>query len=231
MYPYYLSEAMTELRLASACEFFEAIARRYDREYARQSSRESLERLVQRLPPRARVLDLGVGTGRELTALLDGGHEVVGLDVSPTMLEICARRARPISTVCADLWQPLPFADAEFDVVLALHGTLAHPPSEAHVRTLGREVARVLRGVGMVMIEVPSEGWLSALASSPSSGAFRAIRTGTDRCVHEDRTAGLAIEAKIFSCEQWSELLREHFHVSFETVSDTEQLIVGRLLR
>jgi SAM-dependent methyltransferase len=220
---------MSDLRLASAGEFFEAIARRYDRDYARHASRDDLKKLVQRLPPRARVLDLGVGTGRELTALLDGGHEVVGLDVSPTMLEICARRARPISTVCADLWQPLPFADAEFDVVLALHGTLAHPPSEGHVRALSRELARVLRAGGIVMLEVPSEGWLTALAGSPASGAFRATRTGADRCVHEDRTAGLAIEATVLSSERWTALLREHFTVSFETLSDTERLITGWL--
>lgn len=227
---YYPGESMSDLRLASAGEFFEAIARRYDREYARQSSRESLAKLVGRLPPRARVLDLGVGTGRELTALLDGGHEVVGLDVSPTMLEICARRARPIMTVCADLWEPLPFANAEFDVVLALHGTLAHPPSEAHVAALGRELARVLRGGGLILLEVPGEGWLAALASSPSSGAFRATRIGADRCVHEDRTAGLAIEATILSSDRWNDLLRESFAVSFEAVSDTERLIIGQLL-
>lgn len=221
---------MSDLRVASAGEFFEAIARRYDREYARQSSKVDLEKLAQRLPPSARVLDLGVGTGRELTALLDQGHEVVGLDVSPTMLEICARRARPISTVCADLWQPLPFADAEFDVVLALHGTLAHPPTEGHVRTLGHELARVLRKRGMVMLEVPSEGWLTALASSPSSEVFRATRTAANRCVHEDRKAGLAIEATILSVERWTDLLRDDFSVSFETVSDTERLVVGRLL-
>ncbi|MEO6420916.1 MAG: class I SAM-dependent methyltransferase, partial [Polyangiaceae bacterium] len=198
--------------------------------YARQSSREGLVKLVARLPPQARVLDLGVGTGRELTALLDAGHEVVGLDVSPAMLEICARRARPITTVCADLWQPLPFPDEDFDAVLALHGTLAHLPSEEHVGALGRELARVLRGRGLVILEVPGEGWLTSLASSPSRGAFRATRTGPDRCVHEDRKAGLAIEATILSAERWNALLGEHFTVTFEEQSDTERLIIGQLL-
>ena len=82
----------------------------------------------------------------------------------------------------------------------------------------------------MVMLEVPSEGWLTALAGSPSSGAFRATRTGADRCVHEDRTAGLAIEATILSSERWSALLRDEFTVSFEALSDTERLITARPL-
>ncbi len=38
------------------------------------------------------VLDLGCGTGRILLPLVEGGHEVVGLDGSRSMLDLCAAR-------------------------------------------------------------------------------------------------------------------------------------------
>jgi len=111
----------------ASAAFFDAIARRYDRTYGRSraESTASLARVLALLAPRSHVLDLGVGTGRELPALLDAGHDPVGLDASREMLALCARRARPIPLVLGDLWERLPWEDASFDAVLALHGTLA----------------------------------------------------------------------------------------------------------
>ncbi len=103
-------EAGAGVRVVSAAEFFEAIARRYDRAYALDATttRARMKRVLSHLPPApARVLDLGVGTGRELGPLQDAGYEVTGLDVSPSMLAQCARRARPVTLVEADLWQGL----------------------------------------------------------------------------------------------------------------------------
>src|SRR5207302_1396932 len=63
--------------------FFDAIARRYDRDYALSgiTSRERMERVIRAIAGKTRVLVLGIGTGRELPALLDAGHDVTGLDV------------------------------------------------------------------------------------------------------------------------------------------------------
>lgn len=116
--------------MKSAIEFFDAIAHRYDREFVLDAvtTRTRMSRLTRELASGASVLDLGVGTGRELPALLDAGLQVTGLDASSRMLEICARRARTIPLVCANFFDGLPFPDASFDAVLALHGTLSHPP-------------------------------------------------------------------------------------------------------
>ena len=215
--------------------FFEAIARRYDRAYGLDArvSRARMARVLAELPARARVLDLGVGTGRELSALQDAEHDVVGVDVSPAMLGACARRARPIRLVEADFWAPLPFADASFDAVLALHGTLAHPPSPDAYARLAGELARVLTAHGVLVAEVPSRGWLDRIDArgGESSEDRRVRRTGPDACVYEDLVVGASIEAFVPDDAAWPTLLGAAFDVRVERLDASELLVVARCAR
>lgn len=220
-------------KIVSPRDFFAAIARKYDREYAPPSSesKTKMARVLALLPAKkSRVLDLGVGTGRELPALLDAGHDVVGVDIAEPMIEIAKKRSRPIEIVLADFWlPPLPFGDASFDAVIALHGTLAHPPDDAAaaMTLLATELARILRPNGMVIFEVPSPAFVNALATTDGERA-RAIDAG--RSLHEDTALGVAIEARAFAAEAWIEAFGEHFDVSVTAISDMEQLVVGRLV-
>jgi SAM-dependent methyltransferase len=220
------------VKVVSAAEFFEAIARRYDRVYALdgETTRARMKRVVAALPPApGRVLDLGVGTGREVGALQDAGYEVTGLDASPAMLALCARRGRPIALVEGDLWGALPFDDASFDAVIALHGTLAHPPERAAYARLAGEVARVVRGGGAFVAEVPSRAWVSGLADAGVGGSEgRIVRTAPDRLMHEDRAAGVAIEAVVPTDEEWRAAFAGGFEVACETLGEAETLVVGR---
>ena len=114
--------------------------------------------------------------------MLDAGHAPTGLDASRAMLERCARRARPVPLVHADFWvAPLPFADGAFDAVVALHGTLAHPPDEGAMGRLARELARVVRPGGVFVAEVPSPAWLERLETARAAGG--STRT-PDRAAH-----------------------------------------------
>jgi SAM-dependent methyltransferase len=213
-----------------ARRFFDAIATRYDRVYApdRDISRRNLAGVLAVLAPQARVLDLGVGTGRELSALLDAGHTPTGVDVSARMLEICGRRARPVPLVKADFWQELPFEAGAFDAVIALHGTLAHPPDAGAHRRLATEACRVLVPGGVFVAEVPSPAWLAELpASGMDDGERRIRRTGPTSCVHEDLVAGVVIEAVVPPSEGWREIFASWREVVVEDRA-AELVVIAR---
>jgi SAM-dependent methyltransferase len=193
-----------------------------------------MARVLRELPASpARVLDLGVGTGRELAALLDAGHAPTGLDASRAMLARCARRSRPVPLVCADFWNaPLPFPDGAFDAVIALHGTLAHPPEAAAVHRLARDVARLVVPGGLFVAEVPSLAWLDSLSSSApvDAGDRVARRTGLRTARIEDLVVGASVEALVLDEAQWRDGLSPGWTTRIEPIEEpaVEWLIVAR---
>ena len=68
-----------------------------------------------------RVLDAACGPGVYAEWLVSRGAEVVGVDVSPKMVELARRRLGPtVNVYHADLTRPLTFLDGEsFDIVLS----------------------------------------------------------------------------------------------------------------
>lgn len=120
---------------------------------------EVRDRLLERLDwiqlePR-RVLDLGTGTGKALTALAARypEAEILGLDLTPAMLRVAGRQAggnpAPL-LVCADAAR-LPFPDQSVDLVfssLAIHWSPALDQVLAEVR-------RVLRHPGLFTFTTP----------------------------------------------------------------------------
>lgn len=98
-----------------------------------------------------RVLDIGCGDGVLAVALGHRGADVVGLDASQPMLEAARKRASEQHTDVAlslGLAEDLPFADARFDVVVAV--TILCFVAEAE-QTFA-EIGRVLRPGGRLVI-------------------------------------------------------------------------------
>jgi SAM-dependent methyltransferase len=87
-------------------------------------------------PPGRRTLDLGCGEGRCGAELERRGYRVVGIDSSPRMVELARERHEAI---LADA-TALPFADAEFDLVVAYMSLMNMDDLPGAVR----EAARVL---------------------------------------------------------------------------------------
>jgi SAM-dependent methyltransferase len=114
--------------------------------------------LLDETKPGERVLDLGCGAGRFLTALKDAGADPVGVEIA----EAAAERARATG-VEVRLVEPdgtLPFGHGEFDLVWCSE-VLEHVPD-----TLGllHETRRVLKPGGRLLLTVPYHGRLQAAA-------------------------------------------------------------------
>jgi SAM-dependent methyltransferase len=129
------------------------------------------------------------------------------MDVAPRMLVEHGRRARRVPLVTGDFYDALPFANALFDAILALFGTLAHPPDPgAHAR-LATEVARVLRPGGVFLAEVPSPEWLARLPDQPPSGDLGVWRVGPREALHDDRVARVSLVVVVPTRAEWLEAL------------------------
>jgi SAM-dependent methyltransferase len=87
--------------------------------------RPALQALIPRSLDGAVVLDAGCGSGAQAQWLLDQGADVIGVDVSPRMIEEAERRCGGKGRfLVADLAEPLPLEPASVDGItcsLALH--------------------------------------------------------------------------------------------------------------
>lgn len=96
------------------------------------------------------VLDVAVGTGRNL-AFYPDGVRLTGIDFSPAMLEIARARAAELGLEI-DLRegdaQVLPFPDASFDTVVCTLGLCGFPDERAAIA----EMHRVLRPSGTLLL-------------------------------------------------------------------------------
>jgi SAM-dependent methyltransferase len=98
-----------------------------------------------------RILDAGCGSGPLAAALGAGGAAVTGLDVSAAMVDLARERLGEDADLhVGDLGAPLPFADAEFDDVVA---SLVLHYLEDWTGPLS-ELRRVLKPGGRLMVSV-----------------------------------------------------------------------------
>lgn len=134
---------------------FEQLANRYDAWYATPigawADRHEVAVIFRLLAvqPGERLLDLGTGTGRYALVAAQQRARVVGVDTSPAMLEFARTRSagQSVHLVRANAMR-LPFADASFDVALAVTSLcfVADP------LTLLHEVRRVVKPGGRLVI-------------------------------------------------------------------------------
>ena len=95
------------------------------------------------LPPGARVIDLGCGSGAFTALLARAGYDCVGLDISAKLVAVGRRKFPGLELLTGDI-EHLPFADASLDGAL-LSGVVHHFPDPSRCAA---EVARVLRPGG-----------------------------------------------------------------------------------
>lgn len=129
---------------------------------------------------RGRILDLGCGTGGVLAHLDDYG-EAYGIDPSPEATRFSHERGLAIALASG---LNLPFADQTFDAVLALD-VIEHVDDDVG---LLREVQRVLRPGGILVVTVPALPWLWSSHDDVNHHRRRYMRGSLARSI---RAAGL----------------------------------------
>ncbi|MEK6303388.1 MAG: class I SAM-dependent methyltransferase [Acidobacteriota bacterium] len=124
-----------------------------DDSFSEVIERPAIDRLVGDVTGK-RVLDLGCGAGPYSIWFAERGAQVSGLDLSATMISLALQKATQrglqLDLQVADIREPLPFTDAEFDLVLT--ATALHYADD--IAGLFREVARVTKRDGRLLASV-----------------------------------------------------------------------------
>jgi ubiquinone/menaquinone biosynthesis C-methylase UbiE len=133
-----------ETKKTGARRWFDRRAKSYEggrtskwRDPVQQAALDALE-----LSPADRLLDVGCGTGAASREAARIGASVVGVDLSPKMIEEAVSRARELDSVAFEVAdaEHLPFAEGRFTTVLCSNAFHHYPnPSRAV-----SEMARVL---------------------------------------------------------------------------------------
>jgi len=134
---------------------FDRVADIYDA--TREMPAHVLDRIVDRViaatgaTAETRFLEIGVGTGRIALPFLERGYRFTGVDISERMMDRLRAKVHgrdvALTLVQADITE-LPFEDASFDVVLAVH--ILHLVSDWQRAV--REARRVTAPTGYLVI-------------------------------------------------------------------------------
>ena len=165
---------VSEQRQVDAVSAYEAMAADYAAEVDESPFNALYERpgVIELLPDPIgkRVLDVGCGSGPLSAWLVSHGAEVVGFDVSPSMVRAAQSRCRSGARFrVADLGEPLDFlVDASIDVVVA---SLVFHYMRDWVESL-LELRRVLRPGGVIVMSTHHPAADGDVELSPSGNYF-----------------------------------------------------------
>lgn len=106
------------------------------------------------LVPGSRVLDLGCGSGINISILLHYKLNVTASDFSQNALEIVESQFPEVKTSCFDMTDEFPFHENSFDIVIA--DLSLHYFSWSNTNKIIDEVSRVLKSSGVLFARVHS---------------------------------------------------------------------------
>jgi SAM-dependent methyltransferase len=129
---------------------FEAMLALDERHWWYRGRRRMLAALIEGIavPPGARVLDAGCGSGRTLDELARYGS-AHGIELNPLGLAVARRRGHHVEQAPVET---IPFEDASFDLVTCLD-VIEHTDDDAAAL---RELRRVTRPGGSAVVSVPA---------------------------------------------------------------------------
>lgn len=104
-----------------------------------------------------RVLDLGCGTGRHLVYLAEQGFTAFGMEIARSGLEQAKEWLKSAdlngSLTLADMRFSLPFRDNSLDAIISTQ--VIHHAYLQTVQEIARDIGRILRSGGLILITLP----------------------------------------------------------------------------
>ena len=194
---------------------WDAYAPFYDWENARTLGRRDVPFWTRVIAPaQGPVLELGCGTGRITLPLARTGAAVVGIDRSAAMLERAHKRRRAIRF--------LPFADEQFDTVLAPYGILQSLTRPRDLTATLKAVARVIRPNGLFGIDLVPDvpHWKEYRDRIQFRGKLgRDTRLTLVESVRQDPALGLTTFEQEYRATRKGVLTTHRFDLTFRTLS------------
>ncbi len=132
--------------------------------------------LCRDLDPGGTLLDLGAGTGNLIRQLIEEGHRgpITGADIQAKPNTLPAG----VHWIQADLNEAIPVPDASFDTIVSTEVLLALE----NPRFVFRELFRVLRPGGTLIVTIPNQESIRSLVSLGLGGHFAAFAITAIRC-------------------------------------------------
>lgn len=119
--------------------------------------KKEIEKFISLLPKNAKVLDVGCGAGVPVAkTLVDSGLDVVGIDLSESMLKLAKKNVPKAKFYKKDMTK-LDFEDNSFDGLTAFYSVI-HVPREKH-SSIFQNLHKTLKPNGIMLVSMGSEEW------------------------------------------------------------------------
>jgi SAM-dependent methyltransferase len=153
-----------------------------------------LDRLLDMLPPRSRILDLGCGAGVPVARRLsEAGHSVLGVDNSPAQIALARHHVPSAEFVVHDI-AGLDLGEAGFDAVVAFY-SITHVQRDLHAALLA-DIMRWLAPGGIFLASLGTRdcpGWTGTWLGSDmyfshfdAPANLRLLRAAGFQVLHEE---------------------------------------------
>ena len=132
-------------------------AHEYDLDRGRSlQEREWLDRFLVHVAPRGTILDIGCGTGEPIAAyLIERGHDVLGVDSSPAMIDLCRARFPDMEWLVSDM--RMISLGRRFEGILAWD-SFFHLGMDGQRGMFSRFASHALPGAPLMFTSGPAEG-------------------------------------------------------------------------
>ncbi|WP_084422932.1 class I SAM-dependent methyltransferase [Rubripirellula obstinata] len=173
-----------------------AIADHYD-DFVADVAMANVEQQILRdfFPPQEKpgdqtMIDLGCGTGRTAIPLAQAGYDVIGVDLSQTMLQRLSEKAKAadlggkVAAVRANLVELDCLADHSADHAVCLFSTMGMIAGRKHRRQMLSHVHRIVRPGGIFLLHVHHR-WAALREKGGIAATMKSIIKSFDKSEHE----------------------------------------------